>query len=162
MDEKTGTMSSGQRTLPGGRVRVLIATAILSFWFLAFYYFVPFYGTSTNWDGDWTSVEDAPAGANRKLVPVEAHIMSKCSDARDCLREMVLPAMQRVGDKVNFTLSFIGTPTDNDGVACKHGPAECLGNIIELCAQRLTPNRRPTSALSCAWPETTRRSPSGA
>jgi hypothetical protein len=30
-------------------------------------------------------------------------------------------------------------PTDNDGVACKHGPAECLGNIIELCAQRLYP-----------------------
>jgi hypothetical protein len=24
-------------------------------------------------------------------------------------------------------------------VACKHGPAECLGNIIELCAQRLYP-----------------------
>jgi hypothetical protein len=61
------------------------------------------------------------------LVPLEAHIMSKCPDARvghglatcppgvalltplqDCLRDMVLPAMQKVHDKVNFTLSFIG------------------------------------------------------
>jgi hypothetical protein len=55
---------------------------------------------------------------------------------------MVLPAMQKVHEKVNFTLSFIGTyvtrplsyptpltpfrPTDqDDGVDCKHGPEEC-------------------------------------
>ena len=106
-------------------------------------------------------------------VALEAHIMSKCPDARDCLRELVLPAMQRVYTKVNFTLSFIGTPTNSDdGVACKHGPEECkwkiafpfwetdgtdvphvetdmltgctfllgLGNIIELCAQKLYPD----------------------
>lgn len=42
-------------------------------------------------------------------VPLEAHIMSKCPDARDCLRDLVLPAMQKVHDKVDFTLSFIGT-----------------------------------------------------
>ncbi|KAK4246535.1 hypothetical protein C7999DRAFT_33056 [Corynascus novoguineensis] len=76
-----------------------------------------------------------------KLVPLEAHIMSKCPDARDCLRDLVLPTMQKVHDKVNFTLSYIGTTTEHDdGVECKHGPEECLGNIIELCAQRLYPN----------------------
>ncbi|KAK5653895.1 hypothetical protein OQA88_7820 [Cercophora sp. LCS_1] len=74
------------------------------------------------------------------LVPLEAHIMSKCPDARDCLRDLVLPAMQKTHSKVNFTLSFLGRPTDNDGVACKHGPEECLGNIIELCAQELYPD----------------------
>ncbi|PBP23568.1 gamma interferon inducible lysosomal thiol reductase [Diplocarpon rosae] len=74
------------------------------------------------------------------LVPLEAHIMSKCPDATDCLRDLVLPTMQRVTDKVNFTLSYIGTPTDNDGVACMHGPKECMGNIIELCAGRLYPD----------------------
>lgn len=31
-------------------------------------------------------------------------------------------------------------PTENDGIDCKHGPAECLGNIIELCAQNLYPD----------------------
>lgn len=73
-------------------------------------------------------------------VPLEAHIMSKCPDAKVCLRELVLPTMQKVYDKVNFTLSFIGRATDNDGVACLHGPEECLGNIIELCAQKLYPD----------------------
>ncbi|TAQ91650.1 hypothetical protein B7494_g44 [Chlorociboria aeruginascens] len=78
--------------------------------------------------------------AKNELVPLEAHIMSKCPDARDCLKLMVLPAMQRVYDKVNFTLSYIGTPTDNDGVDCMHGPEECLGNIIELCAANQYPD----------------------
>ncbi|KAI2613935.1 uncharacterized protein GGS25DRAFT_516793 [Hypoxylon fragiforme] len=74
------------------------------------------------------------------LVPLEAHIMSKCPDAKDCLKEMVLPAMMRVSDKVDFTLSYIGTPTENDGVSCKHGPGECMGNILELCAHHLYPD----------------------
>ncbi|KAK4134691.1 hypothetical protein BT67DRAFT_441852 [Trichocladium antarcticum] len=82
-----------------------------------------------------------PIEAHRARIPLEAHIMSKCPDAKDCLDDLVLPAMQKAQDKVNFTLSFIGTPTENDdGVACKHGPEECLGNIIELCAQKLYPD----------------------
>ena len=44
-------------------------------------------------------------------------------------------------DKVNFTLSYIGKPTnDDDGVECMHGAGECLGNIIELCAAREYPD----------------------
>jgi len=46
-----------------------------------------------------------------------------------------------MSNKVDFTLSYIGTPTDpDDGVLCKHGPTECLGNIIELCAAHLYPD----------------------
>jgi hypothetical protein len=43
-------------------------------------------------------------------VRLEAHIMSKCPDARDCLRDMILPVMQRpeVQGKVAFQLSYIG------------------------------------------------------
>ena len=41
-------------------------------------------------------------------VALEAHVMSKCSDARDCLRDLVVPAMEKIGDKVDFQLSFIG------------------------------------------------------
>jgi hypothetical protein len=48
--------------------------------------------------------------------------------------------MERAANKVDFTLSFIGTPSEPDGVQCKHGPAECIGNIFELCAARLYPD----------------------
>lgn len=40
-------------------------------------------------------------------VPLEAHIMSKCPDARDCLRELVVPAMEQISGLVDFDLSFI-------------------------------------------------------
>ena len=42
-------------------------------------------------------------------VALEAHIMSKCPDAKDCLHDMILPAMQNISDKVDFKLSYIGT-----------------------------------------------------
>lgn len=70
----------------------------------------------------------------KRLVPLEAHIMSKCPDARDCLQDLILPAMEQVGAHVNFTLSFIGKVESDSSVSCKHGPAECLGNMLDLCA----------------------------
>lgn len=92
------------------------------------------------------------------------------SHPQDALRELILPVMQRVHDKVDFKLNYIGTcvyeydimpisvlcehetkirpllpppqnrPTADDGVKCKHGPSECMGNIIELCARELYPD----------------------
>jgi len=43
-----------------------------------------------------------------KKVALEAHIMSKCPDARDCLQQLVVPAMEQVSDKVDFRMSYIG------------------------------------------------------
>lgn len=77
------------------------------------------------------------------LVPLEAHIMSKCPDAKACLQKLVLPSMVEISDMVNFTLSYIGeVDSDSDEVSCKHGPGECLGNIIQLCAAKEYPNPR--------------------
>ncbi|KAL9041865.1 MAG: hypothetical protein Q9180_001001 [Flavoplaca navasiana] len=105
--------------------------------------------------------------SSRCRVPLEAHIMSKCPDARDCLRDLVVPAMEQVVDKVNFTLSFIGSYgtfflsgtidpcpcrllltkstseysiDKNNSIHCMHGPGECLGNMLSLCAVDLYPN----------------------
>lgn len=73
-------------------------------------------------------------------VPLEAHVMSRCPDAKRCLQELVVPAMEKVSDKVDFRLSFIGDiDPDSDAVSCKHGPPECLGNMILLCAAELFP-----------------------
>lgn len=54
-------------------------------------------------DLDWPGF-----GAGMSKVPLEAHIMSKCPDARDCLAQLVLPVMERASDKVDFQLSYIG------------------------------------------------------
>ncbi|SPQ25153.1 cbe33a7f-bba7-4ed9-a087-ba18f75c1d7a [Thermothielavioides terrestris] len=121
-----------------GPARLLMALGYLSLAAVTYWYF---HTRATFLQSLPSPPSPAPVAATNALVPLEAHIMSKCPDARDCLRELVLPAMQKAHEKVNFTLSFIGKPTDeDDGVACKHGPEECLGNIIELCAQRLYPD----------------------
>lgn len=42
-------------------------------------------------------------------VPLEVHIMSKCPDAQVCLRDLVVPAMEDIADKVDFKLSYIAS-----------------------------------------------------
>jgi hypothetical protein len=140
MDEKRAPMPPPiRRGL--SPLRVVFATGYLALAAFLYFKFAPLVTVS---QPSILIPEHDPATQSsvaHELVPLEAHIMSKCPDAKDCLRELVLPTMQKVYDKVNFTLSFIGKPTDqDDGVDCKHGPAECLGNIIELCAQRLYPD----------------------
>ncbi|MCJ1277554.1 hypothetical protein MMC21_005367 [Puttea exsequens] len=82
---------------------------------------------------------------NASLVPLEAHIMSKCPDAKTCLEELVVPAMEKVVDKVSFRLSYIGKIDSSDDVQCMHGAEECLGNMMGLCAQDLYPNNTKIS-----------------
>ena len=68
-------------------------------------------------------------------------LRSKCPDARDCLNDLVVPAMANISSKVDFKLSYIGEIDEEDGgVECKHGPSECMGNIIQLCAAELYPD----------------------
>ncbi|KAH7063468.1 hypothetical protein B0J12DRAFT_758881 [Macrophomina phaseolina] len=112
---------------------------------------------TTDRSGD--GVPHAPV-AEAKRVPLEAHIMyvAAVSSAHPKLPNkptspqttesdrlinpkfsahplLVLPTMVEISDRIDFKLSYIGKPTDHDdGVECKHGESECLGNMIELCA----------------------------
>ncbi|GKT93329.1 gamma interferon inducible lysosomal thiol reductase [Colletotrichum tofieldiae] len=146
MDEKRAYLGYRAASLPPpsmttfrrqrkGMVPTVVMVAVLFAWSCWGYLRLPSFPARTG-----IAPEDAPVTVAKDLVPLEAHIMSKCPDARDCLRDLVLPTMMKAQDKVNFTLSYIGTPTENDGVDCKHGPSECMGNIIELCAAHLYPD----------------------
>ncbi|GAD91754.1 gamma interferon inducible lysosomal thiol reductase (GILT), putative [Paecilomyces variotii No. 5] len=91
------------------------------------------------------------SSASSNRVPLEAHIMSKCPDAQDCLQQLIVPAMERVNDKVDFILSFIASVSEKTSeVDCKHGPAECIGNMLMLCAANLPfpPNDNLESSLT--------------
>lgn len=73
-------------------------------------------------------------------VPVLLGVMSACPDALMC--ESVFDhVLQRVGDKVDLSLTFIGKPNASEpdfGVTCMHGAVECAGNVQELCAIKYT------------------------
>ena len=137
------------------RRSIIIYVSLISFIFFGVLYIVPmlskYYYPVTemplvNTDEPYSpesssSRSDIPASAsNTNKVPLEAHIMSKCPDARDCLVELVVPAMEQVVDKVDFKLSYIGTIGKDDNVKCMHGQTECLGNMMMLCAAQLYPN----------------------
>jgi hypothetical protein len=81
----------------------LIVMAIVTYTFWIWQPFRPLID-----DEPWVNITHSDAQVTDKIVPLEAHIMSKCPDAKDALELLVLPVMQRVHDKVNFTLSYIG------------------------------------------------------
>ncbi|KAI1163016.1 hypothetical protein F5B18DRAFT_354251 [Nemania serpens] len=77
-----------------------------------------------------------------KRIPLEAHIITKCGNAKVALTELVLPTIERVYDKVDFRLSIIAILSEDGTLECKHGAEECKGSIVELCAQELYPDPR--------------------
>ncbi|KAJ5636395.1 uncharacterized protein N7484_009708 [Penicillium longicatenatum] len=89
-------------------------------------------------------------------VPLEAHIMSKCPDAQGCLQKLVLPAMEQISDKVDFKLSFIASVSkETSDIQCMHGPEECIGNMLMLCAANLPfPPTSDRSLLPQDYPRT--------
>jgi len=66
--------------------------------------------------------------------------MSKCPDAQYAFQHLVAPSLaelaSRDGTPLNYTLSFIGHTTGTE-ISCKHGPDECLGNMLHLCGASL-------------------------
>ncbi|KAF8138293.1 hypothetical protein EV363DRAFT_1154254 [Boletus edulis] len=84
-------------------------------------------------------------------VPVVLGVMSRCPDAMLC--EAVWDrVLQRVGDKVDISLSFIAEPNASDtayGVTCKHGLEECAGNVYELCVAKYHPTSEWWPFLRC-------------
>lgn len=93
------------------------------------------------WSAGTATQSDFTVLPSSSLVQLEAHIMSKCPDAKACLEMLIIPAMEQIHSKVNFTLSFIGTvDPQSDAISCMHGPGECLGDMIILCAQKVYPD----------------------
>ncbi|OJJ51152.1 hypothetical protein ASPZODRAFT_127176 [Penicilliopsis zonata CBS 506.65] len=95
--------------------------------------------------------------ASTTKIPLEAHIMSKCPDARDCLQQLIVPAMEQISDKVEFQLSMIASVSNQSSeVICKHGPSECIGDMLLLCAANLPfpPQPKGTAASDSALVET--------
>jgi hypothetical protein len=82
----------------------------------------------------------ASRSSPRPPVNLEVHIMSKCPDAQYAFQQLVAPSLtelaSRVDPPLNYTLSFIGHATGAE-ISCKHGPEECLGNMLHLCGDSL-------------------------
>lgn len=90
------------------RFFLLAGSLIVTFWFLLGHFSDN--GTIyTNGFKQGSTTDSLSTDEVFRRVPLEAHIMSQCPDARDCLQDLVVPAMESVSDKVLFNLSFIGS-----------------------------------------------------
>ncbi|KAH8118686.1 hypothetical protein DFH11DRAFT_1568690 [Phellopilus nigrolimitatus] len=84
-------------------------------------------------------------------VPVTFGVMSRCPDALLC-ESVFDKALPRVEDKIDLSLSFIGTINASEpdfGVTCLHGPEECAGNVQELCATKYLDQKQWWAYLKC-------------
>ena len=124
--------------------RAIVLYALATFFaFLIFIYAEPFIfpGNFPRPDPGYPVPRVSLSNTNQShLVPLEAHIMSKCPDAKRCLQDLVVPAMEQIVEKVDFQLSYIGKVDENDTIHCMHGSTECLGNMLGLCANELFPD----------------------
>ncbi|KAF8059432.1 hypothetical protein HT031_005237 [Scenedesmus sp. PABB004] len=71
---------------------------------------------------------------NRIAVDVGLWVMSKCPDAVFC-ENALAPVLRELKAVTTVTLHFIGQKQKNGTYTCKHGPAECAGDLQQLCVQ---------------------------
>lgn len=74
-------------------------------------------------------------------------MLSACSSSPPCSRYTTRSTLSSHISARKHTIarfyshsSLTRSRISDDGVKCKHGPSECLGNIIELCARELYPD----------------------
>ncbi|KAJ2508663.1 hypothetical protein IWW47_000489 [Coemansia sp. RSA 2052] len=81
------------------------------------------------------------ATAKNEKVLVELFVMSRCPDAIK-VEEVFASVVPSVHSIMDVQLNFIAAlnPNATFGATCKHGDAECRGNIDELCALKHRPD----------------------
>ncbi|KAL9974813.1 hypothetical protein ACROYT_G011900 [Oculina patagonica] len=85
----------------------------------------------------------APTAAPK--VGIALYYESLCGGCRDFIKSQFYPTFQKVGEIMNVTLVPYGNAIESHNgdewrFTCQHGPAECVGNLIETCAISILQN----------------------
>ena len=76
--------------------------------------------------------------ANAGAVPVELFVMSQCPygvQAEAAFKDVVA----KFGNDIDFKVEFIGQTSANGDLTSMHGPNEVKGDLVQACAQKLSP-----------------------
>ncbi len=84
-------------------------------------------------EGDKTGQESAAVTKVEGAVDFDLYIMAKCPYGV-MAANAVVPAIEQLGDGVNFKLNFIGTKKEDGSLDSMHGAEEVEGDLIEICA----------------------------
>lgn len=70
---------------------------------------------------------------------LEFYVMSQCPYGTQ-VEDAVKPALDKLGEAVDFSIDFIATDKGNGQFDSLHGQNEVLGNIVQLCAMKYNPD----------------------
>ncbi len=85
---------------------------------------------SSSYQSSVSKVVDKPA-------TLEFFVMSQCPYGVQVMNA-VAPALEQLGPNVDFKVNYIGDES-GDSFTSMHGPKEVTGDIVQLCAQKLSP-----------------------
>ncbi|MCU0661129.1 MAG: hypothetical protein MUC50_02250 [Myxococcota bacterium] len=102
---------------------------------------------------------DPAAGATGEKVALTFHIMSKCPFGVKVV-EAVLPVMEKMGDRVDLKIEYIGKEKDG-ALTSMHGETEVQGNILQLCAKATGDQKQWLDFLKCQFTGDWRKIPEG-
>ena len=74
-----------------------------------------------------------------KPAKLEFFVMSKCPYGVQ-VEKAVAPVLAKLGDNVEFHVSYIGQK-QGDQLSSMHGPGEVTGDIAQLCAHEVAPDK---------------------
>jgi len=83
---------------------------------------------------------DTATRTNANAVKVEFFVMSQCPYGVQAV-DQVKDAVDQFGPAVDFSLDYIGDVQPDGTLTSMHGPAEVIGDIAQLCAARIAPDR---------------------
>jgi glutaredoxin len=96
---------------------------------------------------DDTPPKPVAAEAVATPVAVELFVMSRCPYGVQA-ENALFPALEQLGDAVDFRLHFIGGVEDDGSLTSMHGEPELRGNLLQVCAAKIAP-RAYRGVISC-------------
>lgn len=73
-------------------------------------------------------------------VKVDFYVMSQCPYGTQ-VEDAIYPVLEKMGDYIDFNLEFIVTEVSQGNFQSLHGQNEVLGNIVQLCAAEINPDK---------------------
>jgi hypothetical protein len=94
-----------------------------------------------------TPVVPVDGAAAAGPVLVELFVMSQCPYAVQA-EQAFGPVLRQFGSEIDFRLHFVGVETEEGELATMHGDDELVGNLLQVCAQKVARDRL-LDLLSC-------------
>ncbi len=89
--------------------------------------------------GSSPAAESAAEAAPPK-VKMDMYVMSKCPFGVQAEKALI-PALEKLGSRVDFNLHFIGNTNEDGSFSSLHGEPEVKGDIVQLCAIKKYPDK---------------------